>query len=182
MHKIGHLIEKNLDRQKEFSGLKKNHSRNNANHLKHNDRIFDFLALINRWEFIVGKKMSEYTIPLKNKNKSLFILTNHSALSQQLSFMSDIIIQKITNEFPSLKNQIEKLQFIVDTTYFESHKEKHLKRCEATSKNHIGPKKLHPFSPEYRKYSDLAKKSFDHISDDEVKSLLCSIYIQIKAK
>lgn len=48
---------------------------------------FDFLALIRAWKDIAGAKLSEHTIPLKNQNGVLIVLSNHSAFANELSFM-----------------------------------------------------------------------------------------------
>lgn len=139
---------------------------------------FDFIALIERWPEIVGERMSKHTIPLKNQYGTLTVLTNHSAFSQQLGFMEDILKKKIFEVFPGLKTSIRKLNFRMDTTHFNTQVERH--RPEDVKETKREQNKIHPFSPEYRALKAKAQIYFADVEEDEVRDSLINIYIQGK--
>lgn len=191
MLKLGHILNKNLKGRLERS----KHQRF-SDHSAQDEGLFDFLKLVHNWEVIVGPRLCKHTIPLKNKWGTLTILTNHSAISGQISFMSEMIIQKVEKHFPPLKGHIKKLSFIVDSTHFQ----KRLEQLK-THKQTLGGKKLllkenssheslnnqeketrlHPYSPEYRQLKERAQSILGHLEDEEVKELLTSVYIQVKS-
>jgi hypothetical protein len=138
---------------------------------------FDFLHLINAWQEIAGNKLSEHTIPLKNQNGTLVVLSNHSAFASEMKFMEMPLKKKIFQKFPNLEKSIKTITFIVDSTHFN-------KQVEMFS-----PKKLqekmelslpHPQSPEAKKLQKEADELFFDIEDLELKKSFCSIYIQNK--
>lgn len=145
--------------------------------------FFDFFQLVKVWPDIVGERLAEHTIPLKNKNRNLTILTDHPAYSQQLSFMEEKLREKITTQFPQFKGHIKKLYFQTGSNFFQkkSELENALK-----SKNIAAPKlssekkqtKLHPYSPEYKKIEMLAKKEFENLEDEALKKQMISLFIQ----
>jgi hypothetical protein len=137
---------------------------------------FDFLALIRSWPEIAGAKLSEHTIPLKNQNGTLLILSNHSAFANELSFMELPLKKKIFLKFPSLTNSIFSLKFVVDTTHFEEQ----YKRFATPSKEIKEQNMLHPHSPEFKKLKKEAQVFFDQVTDDELKDKMISLYIQTK--
>ena len=141
--------------------------------------IFDFLELINGWEGVVGPRLVEQTIPLKLKNKSLTILTNHPVYAQQLSFMEAAIIKKIESSFPPLKGSIRKIFFQADNKHFALKRENIIKKSSVKQEHE---KKWHKHSPEYKKFSKEAEDRLDGIEDDELKESLKSIYLQLKKK
>ncbi len=134
---------------------------------------FDFLALIKAWKDIAGSKLAEHTIPLKNQNGTLIVLSNHSAFASQLSYMELPLKQKIFEKFPSLEKSILSIKFIVDSTYFSKQYEQFVIRSE---KKQI--QQLHPYSPEFRKLKKAADEMFSDIEDSEMKEKFVSIYIQ----
>lgn len=136
---------------------------------------FDFLNLIKNWEKIVGAKFSKTTIPLSNQYGNLVILTNHPAISQNLSFLEEDIKKNIFKEFPTLVGKINRIYFQTNSAFFEKKMEEALKRGHGTDKN--GPS-LHPYSPKYLKLKREADQIFQDIDDEELKNLLISIYIQ----
>lgn len=143
--------------------------------------VFDFLSLMSRWKEVVGEKLVEHTYPLKNKNKVLYILTDHPVYAEQLSFMGEVIKQKIFTIFPSLKSEIRDLKFEqCEKQLFEKLKPRIIEEQEAFEKKNI--KTLHPQSPLYKQLKLEADQLYQNIQDSEVKELLTSLYIQIKAK
>ena len=137
---------------------------------------FDFLALIHSWPEIAGAKLSEHTIPLKNQNGTLLILSNHSAFANELSFMELPLKKKIFEKFPSLTNSIFSLKFVVDTTHFEEQ----YKHFAKPTKEKKAENTLHPHSPEFKKLKKEAMVFFDQITDEELKEKMISLYIQAK--
>jgi hypothetical protein len=137
---------------------------------------FDFLALIRSWPEIAGDKLSEHTIPLKNQNGTLMILSNHSAFANELSFMELPLKKKIFAKFPNLTNSIHALKFIVDTTHFEEQ----YNRFVVTAKEKKEVFTLHPHSPEFKKLKKEASMLFEEISDPELKENFISLYMQSK--
>ncbi len=134
----------------------------------------DFLSLIRAWKDICGEKLAEHTIPLKNKNGVLIILSNHSLFATELKFMEPILKKKIFSLFPKFKDYIKSIHFIVDSTHFDQQVQ--------VFKNEIQPEKVelpHPYSPEYKKLTLEAKKLLSEVNDPETLELLSSIYRQI---
>lgn len=143
--------------------------------------LFDFLSLIEKWETIVGPKLSKVTVPLKNQKKVLTVLTNHSAYSQSLSFMEDTLKKKILSTFPELRGKITKFNFIVSTEHFDKQRNDILHRAQLHRVDKKEVKKnidYHPQSPQFKKLKALAEKEFNDLEEGEVKDRLISIYIQ----
>lgn len=134
---------------------------------------FDFLSLIKAWKEIIGPKLSEHTIPLKNQNGTLTILSNHSAFANELSYMEIPLKKKIFAKFPSLENSIVSIKFIVDSTHFSSHYQQFIAPAEKKKSQ-----ALHPFSPEFRRLKKEAEELFSDVSDLELKEKMISLYIQ----
>jgi len=134
-------------------------------------QTFDFLNLINKWPDIVGLPLSKVTTPLKIKFDALIILTQHSAYSQELSFLQEELKLHVFKEFPELKKVIKKILFQTDEIFF---------RNKDRIEQKISPQKstLHPMSPEFRIKKALGEKLFAHICDEELKRVLISIFIQ----
>jgi len=137
---------------------------------------FDFLHLIDRWEEIVGERLIKRTIPLKNQNGILVILTSHPAIGQQLSFMEEQVKKRIAEVFPNLKGKIKSIRYQMNSSFFEKKVEESKKRKVTSS----SPEIFHPYSPEYRQYKKEADEIFFDIEDEEVKKSLTSLYIQGK--
>jgi len=134
---------------------------------------FDFIKLIQKWPEIIGEKFSKHSIPLKNQNKTLVILSNHSAFASEMKFLEQALKKKIFTFFPSLEKEIEKVQFVVDSTFFD---EKIALLNPKESSQVIT--KLHPFSPEYKKKLAQADSMFEDVNDDELKNIFKSLYLQ----
>ena len=137
------------------------------------DTVFDFLRLIKKWPEIVGPSMGKHTIPLKHKNRCLYILSNHSAFSEAVNFMEEAIKKKIYRQFPTLNGSIDKLIFQVNSKYFDQRK--HMLAKAPTLKK---VETLHPYSPIYQQLKQEADLQFREIEDDEIRDKLISIYIQ----
>lgn len=146
--------------------------------------FFDFLTLIARWHEVVGEKLAKVTVPLKNQNKTLTVLTNHSGYSQSLSMMEETIKAKIFAIFPELKGKIGRLNFIVSTQHFDKQRDDLYQRASAHKSEVVNQKKtqtLHPQSPQYKALKKEALEQFSDLDDDELKEQMISIYIQNKS-
>ena len=139
----------------------------------HLHESFDFLALIRAWKDIAGTKLAEHTIPLKNQNGTLIILSNHSAFANELSYMELQLKKNIIAKFPNLEKSILSIKFIVDSTHFTQQYSQFIAPLEK-KKNQI----LHPYSPEFRKLKKEAEELFVDLDDIEIKERMISIYIQ----
>lgn len=137
---------------------------------------FDFISLIKAWKEIAGEKLSEHTIPLKNQNGTLMVLSNHSAFANELSFMELPLKKKIFAKFPSLEKSIHNIKFIVDSTHFSKQYNQFAMPSEKVKKQNENL--LHPFSPEFRRRKKEAEEMFCDIDDPEVKTRMISLYIQ----
>jgi hypothetical protein len=138
---------------------------------------FDFLHLIRDWPIIVGEKLATKTVPLKNQRKTLIILSNHSAYSEQLSFMSDKIIDKINEHFPMLHGKIAQIKYMTNPAHFKAQQE----RAKVLKKS--APKEIteitHKFSPQDQALLKEADNYFSDIENEEIKKSLKSIFIQL---
>ena len=162
-----------------FEGPKKYQNFDQARKNKYSDDIFDFLGLIEKWQEIVGEKLSKVTIPIKNQRGTLVILSNHPQYSQQLSFMQNVVIEKIVKIFPNLKGKIKDLKFQVNESFF---KEKMNQYAKLIKKPDLEVKQVfHPHSPEFKRLKKMAEDKFSDISDPEVKDSLISIFIQFNS-
>ena len=137
---------------------------------------FDFLSLIKSWKEIAGDKLSEHTIPLKNQNGTLIVLSNHSAFANELSFMELPLKKKIFAKFPSLEKSILSIKFIVDSTHFDRQYTQFIAPTEKQKKKNEN--QLHPYSPEYRRLKKEAEELFGEMEDAEVREKMISLYIQ----
>ncbi len=140
---------------------------------------FDFLSLIKEWPNIAGQKLAEHTIPLKNQNGTLVILSNHSAFASEMKFMEMPLKKKIFAMFPGLEKQIKTIHFIVDSTHFSQQVEM-FSEGSKTAKQKV--KLPHPFSPEAKKLQKDAEDFFKDIEDTELKNKFISLYIQNKCQ
>lgn len=138
---------------------------------------FDFLALIKAWKEIAGPKLAEHTIPLKNQNGTLVILSNHSGFASELSYMELALKKKIFAKFPSLEKSILSIKFMVDTTHFSQQYQQFIAPTEKKQ-----AQTLHPYSPEFRRIKKEAEDFFADVEDAEVKEKMISIYIQSFAR
>lgn len=162
LKKLSHFIE-----------TSDNHSSSYKKEKAHLHDSFDFLALIRGWKEIAGAKLSEHTIPLKNQNGVLIVLSNHSAFANELSYMELPLKKKIIEKFPALEKQILSIKFIVDSTHFSKQYEQFITPMEKKK-----AQTLHPYSPEFRKLKKEAEEFFADLEDPELKEKMISLYIQ----
>jgi hypothetical protein len=161
-----------------FKGSKSQYQKSNFD-----DSGFNFLKLIESWPLIVGERLAENTIPLKNKGKTLTILTNHSAYSQQLKMMEEVLKKKIFEHFPQLRSSLKSLQFQTSSRHFdeEAKELKEKSKSAPKIKTSVETKlKIHKYSPEYKKLSKEADDEFQELEEGEFKDSLKSIFIQSK--
>lgn len=141
---------------------------------------FDFLKLVEKWPEIVGAKLAQETTPLKNRYKTLTVLTRHAAFSQQISFMEEILKKKIVQVFPSLTGKIDRINFQCNPQAFND-------QVQRIEKMGIAPAKqerpvLHPYSPEYKQLKREADELFASIEDEQMKSSLLNLYLQFESQ
>ena len=143
------------------------------------NEAFDFLSLIQAWPEVIGPRLAKHCIPLKNTKRSLTILTDHPAYSEQLKFMEIQLLEKIKKRFPSLQNSLRTLYFKTDSTYFQREKALAEARVGVDKKQEEKIEKaFHKYSPEYRKLKAEADDEFKDVDSDEVRERLTSIFIQ----
>lgn len=135
-------------------------------------RTFDFLDLVTKWPEIIGPAMAKVTSPLKIKGDSLIIMSKHASYSQNISFLSEEIKQKIFIIFPELKSVIKKLNFQTQESYFNEQ----VQKTEVVKK--AEPKKFHPQDPKYKLMKMEAERLFADVQDPELKEIMISIFIQ----
>lgn len=174
---------------KEFNSYKKDNSYNKSDLSKKRNstalEVFDFLSLVKIWPEIVGPKLSNHTLPVKNSRGVLTVLTDHPAYGQELSFLQTVLIKKIESYFPSLKNKIQRLLFQNDPMFFKTKTDMMAKLSKAkptNNQNEEQKKKYHPHSPEVKAVKAEALENFAHIQDEEIKNSLMSLYVQMKLR
>ncbi len=140
--------------------------------------LFNFLELVERWPEIVGERMSQFTVPLKNHYSVLTILTNHSAFSQQLGFMEEVLKKKIYEAFPDMEGKIKSIKFQTNSAHFEQQMKQ--KKTSIVKKEKAKQTTLHPYSPQYKKLKSEAEELLDSLEDEDVKNSLVSLYVQMK--
>lgn len=146
---------------------------------KKTNEAFDFLTLIRKWPDVVGPRLAQHTIPLKNTQRSLTILTDHPAYSEQLKFMEVQLLKKIKEQFPALRDSLRTLYFKTDSSFFQKQKAMAETRSgESSEHKEKMEQAFHKYSPEYRKLKAEADEEFKDIGSDEVREKLTSIYIQ----
>ena len=133
-------------------------------------QTFDFLELVKKWPEIIGTGLSTVTSPLKIKGDSLIIMSKHGSYSQNISFLSEEIKQKIFVLFPQLKPVIKKLNFQTQESFFNQIKVEEEKKA-------VVPK-LHQQDPRYKLAKAEAERIFADVEDPELKTVLISIFIQ----
>lgn len=180
-HRLGDLLQSSWSgNQNTFSssGPRYRSDGTTASRPRYQQENFDFLKLIQKWPEIVGEKLAQETAPLKNRSKTLTVLTRHAAFSQQISFMEGPLRKKIIEFFPALEGKIERINFISNPAAFHEEKEKVKKWHRLPEESR--PSKLHPYSPEFKKLSREAEEIFGDVKDEEMNQSLKSLYIEFK--
>lgn len=167
---------KKLSQYIQFDGPSQNNKREATPKSKQLSESFDFISLIKAWKEIAGDKLSQHTIPLKNQNGTLVVLSNHSAFANELSYMEIPLKKKIFARFPNLEKSIHNIKFIVDSTHFTKQYTQFAMPTEKLKKQNENL--LHPFSPEYRRLKKEAEEMFRDIEDEGNREKLISLYIQ----
>ncbi len=132
-----------------------------------------FIELIKDWPQIVGKNLSEVTLPQRISRNTLYIVVNHSLYAEHLRLMEQELIHKIHQFSPALRRDFHKLKFFFSE---EAFKEQAQYKNEQKSKDF---KKIsfNKFDPEVKKKLEKAEIVFKDC-DPEIKDSLISIYIQ----
>ncbi len=167
---------KKLSQYIEFDGPAPRSSRSEGGKSAQLSDSFDFISLIKAWREIAGDKLSEHTIPLKNQNGTLIVLSNHSAFANELSYMELPLKKKIFAKFPNLEKSILNIKFIVDSTHFSKQYLQFIAPLEKIKKKNENV--LHPYSPEFRRLKKEAEEMFGEIEDKEIRESMISLYIQ----
>lgn len=167
---------KKLSQFIQFDGPSQNSKRESTPKSQQLSESFDFISLIKAWKEIAGEKLSEHTIPLKNQNGTLVVLSNHSAFANELSYMEIPLKKKIFAKFPNLEKSILKIKFIVDSTHFNKQYTQFAQPTEKLKKQNENV--LHKFSPEFIRLKKEADEMFRDIEDQDNKEKLISLYIQ----
>lgn len=130
---------------------------------------FDFFALMAAWRDIVGEMLAQDTLPLRLKNRTLFILTRHPAIAANMKYAEKVLLQKIHQRFPLTAKMLEKIAFESNEVFFQEKARPYLK-----------PKRepLHRHSPEYKRLRMEAEKLCAEITDAEERERWISLYIQ----
>lgn len=139
--------------------------------------LLNFVELINIWKEVVGEKLDAVTAPLKIKNRALYVLTDHPAWSQQLSFLEQTIRQKLYKKLPLLEKQIDKLCFQVNNQHFLERKKEITKLIKKSNSNNDDI--FHPYDPKVIKLKEEAYELFKDISDPESRQILISLHLQL---
>jgi hypothetical protein len=158
------LNYKDLDRFKEHD-LKRDE-------MKSFYQTFDFIDLLKKWPEIVDPKMAKLTSPLRIMRDTLVIVTVHSTYSHELSYYSEELKNNIFKVLPELKPIIKKIIYETHENYFQQRDLKAAEKAEQQKP------KLHPQDPVYKKRKLEAERLFGTIEDQELRSLMISIYIQ----
>ncbi len=167
---------KKLSQFIQFDGPSQNNKREATTKTQQLSESFDFISLIKAWKEIAGDKLSEHTIPLKNQNGTLVVLSNHSAFANELSYMEIPLKKKIFSKFPNLEKSIRNIKFIVDSTHFSKQYTQFAKPTEKLKKQNENI--LHKYSPEFIRLKKEAEEMFRDIEDKDNKEKLISLYIQ----
>ena len=139
------------------------------------ESVFNFLNLVEAWESIVGSHLAQHTLPIKNVRKTLTIISDHPAYSQQLSFLQTQLIKKIIESFPGLQGHIKQIRFQTNSHFFQQKK-------ATIEKNQRKTPRWHQFSPEIIRLKKEIQEHLKNIDDPELVRLLTSLYIQKKPK
>lgn len=168
-HKISTILDN------EFKNNIKNSSR--VSQQGSLNELLDFVQLINTWENVVGTKLSEHTAPLKIKHRTLIVLTDHPAYSQELSFLGPQIIKKIITLLPEMKKLITNISFQLNQQHFKTRK----KQIELINEKRSTAQAItyHQFDPKVIALKKRADEMFQDIEDLEVKEHLISIFLQL---
>lgn len=138
-------------------------------------QTFDFIELVKKWPEIVGPKMAQVTSPLKLKQDSLFVITKHASYSHELSYLGEDIKREIFKALPNLRPILKKLVFQTQEAYFRPKEE--VKGIGAADP----VPKLHPQSPQYKLLRAEAERLFQDVADEDLRSLMISIFMQSKS-
>lgn len=149
----------------------------NRSSKRFNADAFDFLQLVKEWPEIVGPRMANITIPLKVQSKSLVILSSHGAISEQLSFMSEVILEKVKARFPALSHSIFQIKFMTNPAHFQEQKLRAEKQQEKKVKEI--EELTHKYSPNDQALLKKANDLFNELEDEDIKKSLTSIFIQL---
>ena len=136
---------------------------------------FDFIYLIRNWDSIVGKLLSQNTIPHKIVRNTLIVMTKHNVFAQELSFMGPQIIQKIEENIPQLRGKIDKIKFSHANYSWDEFQKASFKKQQVSQ---APSPKLHPYSPQYQLKKRKAQELFADIEDGEIKELLTNLFME----
>ena len=131
---------------------------------------FDFIRLLSSWPLIVGKLLSENTIPQKLVRGTLFIASRHQVFASELMHISQSIILKIEKDIPKLQGKIRRLKFIHSEKIFIQQK-------RVIKQQNVPEKNFHRFDPKAILKEEHAKSMFKHIEDEELREILVALKV-----
>lgn len=145
-----------------------------------NKSSMKFVDLIYQWKKIVSPVLAEHTIPLKLKNKTLFILMTHSIFGQELQSEQIKIIKKLEKALPIFKEKIKRFKFIISEQKLNNLKteKKRIKKKEEAPKEFKDS--FNPFDPEVSHWKEFYQRHFSHIEDPELEQIMQNLFLQTK--
>lgn len=145
-----------------------------------NKSSMKFVDLIYQWKKIVSPVLGEHTIPLKLKNKTLFILMTHSIFGQELQSEQVKIIRKLENALPIFKEKIKRFKFIISEQKLNdlTNEKKRIKKTKEAPKEFQD--KFNPFDPEVAHWKEFYQRHFEHIEDPELEKIMENLFLQTK--
>ncbi len=147
---------------------------------------YQLISLVRSWRILVGEKLFQQTFPIGPRGDKFYILTSHSAYSEQLNMMSPYLLEKIKKKVPRAlgkKGKVVRLVFKSDPNFFQSgdHQRLLTDSIGERKRDHYEDKLPHPNSPEFRQIKREAKNTFEGLDlQEQVKESLIKIYLQDK--
>ncbi|MDA8791906.1 DUF721 domain-containing protein [Bacteriovoracaceae bacterium] len=145
-----------------------------------NKSSMKFVDLIYQWKKIVSPILAEHTIPLKLKNKTLFILLTHSIFGQELQSKQVKIIKKLEAALPIFRQKIKRFKFIISEQKLGELTKKEKKSKEKNTSSETVQESFNPFDPEVSHWKEFYQKHFKHIEDPELDQMMQNIFLQTK--
>ena len=130
------------------------------------------IKLISTWEEVVGKKISEISLPQRITRNCLYIVVNHPTYANHLKLLQEEILEKIYLTNPYLKKQFNQVKFFFSQKAFKEQKTLDIYREDTK------PKKIDPIDEEALLRKRIrAKEKFKDV-DDDFREIFISLYVQ----
>lgn len=145
-----------------------------SEHLK-NIESFSFTELMNDWTKIVGGPLAKVTMPVRIKDRILYIAVKHQAFANELKNLELPLMQKIKKDFPIL-GYIQTLKFFFSEKNFIENEQQEIAKI---NQDNLQARRLHPQSPNYLAQKKIIDQQVGNELDNETKDLLISLSLQI---